>query len=447
MKQKIYYGWVIVAVTFVTMSVASPIATTFQLFYQAFKDQFQWSHASISGVLGVHQFLNGALSPLVGWALDRYGPRRLMPIGALIAGIGLAASSQVNALWQLYVTFGIVAAIGISMIQSVPNAVVVSNWFIKNRGTAIGIMLAGSGLGQLLLTPATQWLILHTGWRYAYLMLAPLVSILPALVILLFLYHKPSDKGLLPYGEGEDKRHKSRREVVVLNREWAETVWSVGRAARTFRFWAMAAMTVAFAFGYFLISPQLFVLTQEHGEFQQHSVLIALILGTGGLHKGLSKFAGGLATDRFGPEKTMTTSVGIVFLGIVLLNLVETHPSASLFLIAVSLYGMGYGLSLPVLMSSYADVFQGAKLGAILGTLTLGGLFGAALGTGLGGYLRDVTGGYEMNFFVSSLAFAASVALMWGARPSRIRTGRRVTSAGGTLDGHSVASGAAGTDL
>lgn len=416
----------IVAVAFVTMSVASPIATTYQLFYQAYKDQFQWSHASISGVLGLHQFLNGAMSPLVGWALDRYGPRRLMPAGALIVGLGLAASSQINALWQLYVTFGVVAAMGVAMIQSVPNAVVVSNWFIKNRGTAIGIMLAGSGLGQLLLTPATQWLILHTGWRAAYLALAPLVSILPVVLVLLFLYHRPSEKGLLPYGEGKAKAQESRREVVVLNREWADTAWSVGRAARTYRFWAMAAMTAAFSFGYFLISPQLFVLTQEHGEFQQHSVLVALILGTGGLHKGLSKFAGGLATDRFGPEKTMTISVGIVLAGILFLNLVQKHPSPSLFLVAVLFYGMGYGLSLPVFMSSYADVFQGPKLGAILGTLTLGGLFGAALGTGLGGYLRDITGGYQMSFFVSSIGFALSVALMWSARPGRIRTVRRV---------------------
>lgn len=436
----------IVAVAFVTMSVASPIATTYQLFYQAYKDQFQWSHASISGVLGLHQFLNGAMSPLVGWALDRYGPRRLMPAGALIVGLALAASSQINALWQLYVTFGVVAAIGVAMIQSVPNAVVVSNWFIKNRGTAIGIMLAGSGLGQLLLTPATQWLILHTGWRTAYLALAPLVSILPVVLILLFLYHRPSDKGLLPYGEGKAEAQESRREVVVLDRKWADTAWSVGRAARTYRFWAMAAMTAAFSFGYFLISPQLFVLTQEHGEFQQHSVLVALILGTGGLHKGLSKFAGGLATDRFGPEKTMTISVGIVLAGILFLNLVQKHPSPSLFLVAVLFYGMGYGLSLPVLMSSYADVFQGPKLGAILGTLTLGGLLGAALGTGLGGYLRDVTGGYQMSFVVSSIAFALSVALMWSARPGRIRTVRRVASAGGALESHSVAQGAVGTD-
>ena len=83
LKPKIYYGWVIVTVAFITMSLVSPIGTLFRLFYQAFKDQFAWSHASISGIYGLHQFLNGAISPLVGWLIDRYGPRRVMPVGAL----------------------------------------------------------------------------------------------------------------------------------------------------------------------------------------------------------------------------------------------------------------------------------------------------------------------------------------------------------------------------
>src|SRR5262249_8816516 len=119
-----YYGWVIVIVSFLTMSLVSPIGSMFQLFYHAFEDEFHWSHASISGIYGLHQFLNGAISPLVGYLLDRFGPRRVMPFGALMLGIGLAASSEISALWQLYVTFGVIAAFGVAMLQSVPNTAV-----------------------------------------------------------------------------------------------------------------------------------------------------------------------------------------------------------------------------------------------------------------------------------------------------------------------------------
>ena len=429
LKRGFYYGWVVVAVSFITMSLVSPIGTMFQLFYQALEDEFHWSHGSISGIYGLHQLLNGVISPLVGYLLDRFGPRRVMPIGALILGLGLALSSQINSLWQLYVTFGVVAAFGVAMLQSVPNTVVISNWFIRNRGTAIGIVISGSGFGQLWLTPATQWLILHLGWRATYLVLAPLIFVVPAALILLFQYHKPSDKGLAPYGETDAEKLTARREVVVIDKKWAATTWTPGLAFRTFRFWAMAVMTFFFSAGYFLISSQLFVFTQEHPAFQAHSIIVAFILGAEGLHKGSAKLFGGMISDRLGREKTITMSVGMLILGVIILSLVQAHPSALLLYASMILYGMGYGFSLPSMMASYADLFQGPRFGAILGTLTLGGLVGAAVGTSVGGHLRDVTGSYQLNFLIAAIALALSVVLIWSARPSGIRIVRKVAIA------------------
>ena len=426
----LYYGWVIVIVSFITMSLVSPIGTMFQLFYHALEDEFHWSHASISGIYGLHQFLNGAISPLVGYLLDRFGPRTVMPFGALILGLGLALSGQTTTLWQLYVSFGVVAAFGVAMLQSVPNTAIISNWFIRNRATAIGIVISGSGFGQLWLTPTTQWLILHLGWRETYLVLAPVLFVVPAALILLFQYHKPSEKGLAPYGETEAEKKKAKREVVVIDHEWANTVWTPRNAAGTYRFWAVALMTFCFSVGYFLISSQLFVFTQEHPEFQAQSIIVAFILGAEGLHKGSAKFFGGMISDRFGREKTMTMSVTMLILGVTILSFVQSHPSALLLYASILLYGMGYGFSLPSMMASYADLFQGPRFGAILGTLTLGGLFGAALGTSLGGQLRDATGSYALNFPISAIAFAVSAALIWTARPSAIRIVRKITFTG-----------------
>lgn len=426
MKHRIHYGWLVVVVSFVTMSLVSPIGTTFQLFYQALKEQYHWSHASISGIYGLHQFLNGAISPLVGWLLDRYGPRRMMPLGALILGIGLALSSQINAIWQLYITFGIVAAVGVSMLQSVPNTAVISNWFIRNRGTAIGLALSGSGLGQLMLTPTTQWVILHQGWRTAFLLTASLIFIVPTTLILMFLYHKPSDKGLMPYGETEEEQLKAKTKVIVVDKEWAQTIWTPSRAVRTYRFWALAIMTLLFAFGYFLIAAQLFVLTQEFETFQAQSIVVAFIIGAQGLNKGAAKFFGGMISDHLGREKTITISIGLIVVGILMLSLMQAYPAAWLLFIAILTYGMGYGFCLTTMMAAYADLFQGPRLGAILGYLTLGGLFGAALGTGLGGYLRDITGGYQANFLIAVVAFGLSVALIWSARPGSIRVVRKI---------------------
>lgn len=438
LKQGIYYGWVVVAISFITMSLVSPIGTMFQLFYHALEEEFHWSHASISGIYGLHQFLNGAISPLVGYLLDRFGPRRVMPIGALILGIGLAMSSQTTALWQLYVTFGVVAAFGVAMLQSVPNTAVVSNWFIRNRGTAIGIVISGSGFGQLWLTPTTQWLIIHLGWRNTYLVLAPLVFVVPAALILMFQYHKPSDKGLAAYGETEAEKLKAKREVVVIDKKWAATEWTPRLAVRTFRFWAMALMTFCFSTGYFLISSQLFVFTQEHPFFQAQSIIVAFILGAEGLHKGSAKLFGGMISDRLGREKTITMSISMLILGVSILSLVQAHPSALLLYASMILYGMGYGFTLPSMMASYADLFQGPRFGAILGTLTLGGLVGAAVGTSVGGHLRDITGSFQLNFLIAAIAFALSVVLIWIARPGGIRVVRKVVLADSEVEKQAV---------
>jgi MFS family permease len=445
-KRTFYYGWIVVAVSFITMSLVSPIGTLFQLFYQALKDQFHWSHGSLSGIYGAHQFLNGAISPLVGWLLDRYGPRRIMPVGALILGLAMVASSRITTLWELYLTFGVVAAFGVALLQSVPNTTIVSNWFIRNRGAAIGIVISGGGFGQLWLTPTTQWLILHLGWRAAYLALAPLIFIVPATLILLFQYHKPADKGLLPYGETESEKQKAKREVVVIDKEWAATEWTPGRAVRSYRFWAMAVMTFAFSSGFFLISSQLFVLTQEHPAFQVQSIMVAFILGAEGLHKGIAKMCGGLLSDRLGREKTLTISVGLIIAGIFTLGVMQGHPSAWLLYLSILLYGFGYGFSLPSMMAAYADLFQGPRFGSILGTLTLGGLVGAALGTGVGGHLRDMTGSYQTNFLLAVIAFAIAVTMIWSARPSRIRVIRTIAGARRESERQVMVEEATGTD-
>lgn len=411
-------------VSFVTVSLVSPVGTTFQLFYQAFKQQFQWSHTSISGVFGLHQFLNGAISPVIGWLLDRFGSRRIMPVGALILGSGLILTSQIERLWQLYITFGVVAAVGVAMIQSIPNTVVVTNWFVRRRGTAIGIVLAGTGVGQLWLTPVTQWLILTTGWRTTYIVLAPIIALIPTVLILLFQYHKPLDVGLLPYGQESSQQQSAARQVVVVDREWAAIEWTLRRAARVFRFWALALATFTFALGFFLVSPQLFVLTQEHPQFQRRSLLIALALGTSGLHKGWSKFLGGMISDRLGRERTMTMGVGLVLMGLYTLSLSQANPSAWLFFVAVFLFSTGYGLSMPVMIAAYGDIFHGPKFGSIVGCLTFVGLVGAAIGSSAGGFLRDSTGNYQAGLVLSSVAFIITAGMMWQARPSDVRKRR-----------------------
>jgi MFS family permease len=130
---------------------------------------------------------------------------------------------------------------------------------------------------------------------------------------------------------------------------------------------------------------------------------------------------GGLLCDRIGREKTLTLSIIIFISCIVLLNIGGVIFSPLAIYAFTVLYGMGYGMALPALMASAADLFQGKHFGSILGVMILGGFTGGAVGTWLGGYFFDLTNAYQVNFWVAGLVMLISGALIWKARPSRVR--------------------------
>lgn len=434
----LYYGWIIVAACFLIIALVSPIISSFSIFYPAVLHEFHWSRGSTSIALSLHLVLNGMCSPVAGHLIDRYGPRRVMPIGAILTAGALIWLSRSTALWQFYVAFGVLAAIGSVLLHIVPLTTIVSNWFVRNRGTAIGIVAAGSGIGQLSL-PLLQYLIARIGWRNSYILLGAAILVIPTALILLFLYSHPEDRGLSLADELKRRRRRrsvelvveaegkvlerkrgimSKGEVVILDKEWAEKEWTIRKALRTFRFWALTLVMVMFAAGFFLISVHLVAYLTDKGY---SPVMAASVMGLQGLINFLGKFLGGVLCDRIGREKTLTLSIAIFICCIALLNiggLVVTPLVIYAFTVA---YGLGYGMALPALMASAADLFQGKHFGAILGVMIFGGFTGGALGTWMGGYFFDLTQAYQVNFWVAALVMVISAALIWKARPSRVR--------------------------
>jgi MFS family permease len=443
---RIYYGWIIVAASFVVISLISPLIASFPLFYVAVLQDFNWSRGSTAIAMSLHLVLGGLASPVAGGLIDRYGPRRVMPAGALITGAALVWLSQSAAMWEFYVGFGVVAAIGSSLLHVVPLTTVISNWFVRNRGTAIGIVTAGSGAGQLVLLPLLQYLISNLGWRNSYLALGIAILTIPSVLIWLFLYTRPSDRGLSSDEEMIPRRKRKRvdvvveqdgqeiarkagiirkSEVIILDHEWAEKEWTVGKAVRTFRFWALTLVMAMFAAGFFLISVHLVAyLTDKRYSADMASVVVALqgFINIGG------KFFGGFLCDRIGREKTLTLSIAVFVACIVLLNAGGFIYSPLIIYAFAVLYGMGYGMALPALMASASDLFQGRHFGAILGVFILGGYFGGALGTWMGGHFFDLTQAYRINFLVAALTMFISAALIWKARPGRVRLVRSVAT-------------------
>lgn len=442
---RFYYGWVIVATCFFILTVTSLVATSFPIFYVRVLEGFNWSRGSTAIALSIHLILSGVAAPFAGELIDRYGPRLIMPIGAIMTGTALILLSRSMALWQVYVTFGVLGAIGCSVVHITPMTAVASNWFTRNRGMAISLVVAGPGAGQLLILPLLQGLIQRTGWRNTYLVFGLAVLIIPTALVRLFLYRRPSDKGLTleeetrpqrsalnteQGSEGTEVDGRTTTELVVVDKQWAETDWTIAKAVRTQRFWTLMLVLALVASGLFLIGLHLIAYLEEKGYSPQ---IAAYVMGFQGFINIFGTLLGGMLGDRIGRERTL--SLGVLFyIGcIVFLNLSGVVVSLFLLVGFVLLYGVGWGMAFPALMASAADLFQGKHFGSILGVLLLGGYFGAAFGSWLGGFLFDWTHAYRLNFLVAGTVMLLASALIWKVGPRQVRRVMKVPAAGNLM--------------
>ena len=156
--------WFIAGLAFIVLGFSRGVHSSFGVFNVALLESFGWSRGATAGIFSVVLAVDAVLSPVVGYLLDRYGPKKVVVAGCLALIIGLFLSSRVTALWELYLYFGLVVAVGITFMGMVPHVFLISEWFSSKRATAIGLVYAGTEVGIMLLSPLSEWLISTYGW-------------------------------------------------------------------------------------------------------------------------------------------------------------------------------------------------------------------------------------------------------------------------------------------
>jgi len=158
-KPRLYYGWIVVAIGFLTMMLTMGIFFSSGVLFAAITADHGWTRAAASLPFSVALITYAGTAWLAGRLFDRYGPRRLFPLGAICLGVGVIVSAQIHAPWQLCLSWGLLVAQGYNLAGFAPHLALAALWFSRRRGIATGMILSGASVGALVIVPTAQSLV------------------------------------------------------------------------------------------------------------------------------------------------------------------------------------------------------------------------------------------------------------------------------------------------
>jgi len=396
---RFYYGYVILFLCFVNTMFVRGAFGSFSVFYVALLEDFHWSHAVGASVVSLNSLVYASVSPGVGYLFDRLGPRALMPLAGLLMGVGFILSGFSRSLWELYIFYGMLAAVGQGGLGFVTQSALLSAWFVRRRATAIGLATAGQGFGMITLVPLAQIWIARAGWRAAFMLIGGfiLAAVIPLNAI--FQRRTPALVGQLPDGASAVVENP-KRGVATANRDW-----TLAAALRSAPFWTIACGHLALGTALFIIYTHLVAHLVEQGF---DKLTAAVLFGMVGLMRVLGTFLWGYASDKLGRAPAYGLSILVAALGI--LSIAAIGAAAPLWLAhaAAVLYGLGHSAGNPTYGAVIGDIFAGKNIGTIFGFLEITFGIGMALGSWAGGAIFDFTGSYRWAFMLSLACFILS---------------------------------------
>lgn len=410
MIARAYHGWRIVAAAFVILFTAYGAQYCFGVFFAALLAEFGWSRTGLSGVFSLYAFTYCVFGFPAGRLTDRFGPRLVIGAGALFVGGALVAMATVSALWQAYLLYGVVAALGMGTAY-VPCNTTVVRWFARRRGLATGIASSGASLGTLVLPPIAQLAVGRLGWRGAYVVGGAIVFVV-LLLTAQVMRRDPESLGLHVDGETTPPAAVSGTPRGLSLRE----------AVRTRALWLLGFAFSATWIPVFIPLVHLVPFARDLG----HSPLAAAwAISATGAGAVLGRLLMGAVSDRIGRRPTIAGAMllqALAFIGFALVrDLLPLYATAALF-------GFSYGTISTLFAAIIGDFFGREQAGSIVGfVFMLAGSMGA-WGTVGAGAIYDATGSYRPAFVLSAVLNLVALGLLLTCRPPDGRAARRPAS-------------------
>lgn len=384
-KHGTFYGYIVVALASLINIILGGTTYTFSVFFEPLSGEFGWTRAVTSGAFSLYMLLHGFLYIVTGRLNDRFGPRIVLSGCGFFMGLGYLLMSQVNGIWQIYLFYGVIIAIGMSG-GYVPITSTVTRWFEgdRRRGLMIGISIAGVGIGTMIVPPFANWLISSFTWRTSYFVIGLIVMVI-VIAAAQFMRRAPEKMPQLSYSENTPLE----KSVNIISRGL-----SLDRAIRTRQFWLLSVSY--FGFGLFLQAIMVHIVIHALGLGISSASAASIFIAVGGLSV-IGRISMGAACDRIGNKSVII--IGFVLMAAALSWLLVARELWMLILFAAA-FGFAYGGLVSAQSPVVADLFGIGSHGAILGVIVSIITMGAAVGPVMAGAIYDATESYHPAFLV-----------------------------------------------
>jgi len=402
-RPKFFYGYIVVAASFVIQIVAWGIYNAYGVFFNPLLDEFGWSRATISGAASLCQIMTGLGAIVMGNLNDRLGPRMLMTFCGIMAGLGFLLMSQVNSVWQLYLFYGLLVGIGTSGADVVLLSTT-ARWFIKRRGMMSGIVKIGTGVGIMIVPLVAVWLISAYEWRTTYIIIGITLCICVVSCAQL-LRRDPAQ--MQQYPDGQKTEYND--DAVPI-----EAGLSLGQAIRTRQFWMLCSAYLVLFFCSMSVMVHIAPHAIDLGFSASFAATVVAIFGGASI---AGRLVMGITSDKIGSKRTFLACFIILIIALSELQLAAESWTLSLFAIV---YGFSHGGFFALISPAVAEFFGTRSHGLILGIVIFSGTVGGSIGPLVTGHIFDTTASYRAAFILLlSLAIAGFILILSLGSPER----------------------------
>ncbi|MDP6559337.1 MAG: MFS transporter [Candidatus Binatia bacterium] len=384
--------WFVAGIGSLIYGFGRGIHTSFGVIYVALLETFSWNRGITAGIYSLNLIVDAIASPIVGHLIDRYGPEKIVGLGCLLLATGLLLSSRISSLWDFYIYFGLISALGFSFMGMVPHVVLVSQWFSTRRAVAIGIVFSATGIGMMLWGPAIQGLIStwDLSWALRALGIFALIFVMP---LALIFYRR---------GPFYEAQHRGPSDL--------QSQWTARLALRSIQFWSLFLARVLASSGVLVILTHQVAHVVDIGYSR---IFAATVFGMMGIMSTFGRILFGYVADLFSKPSVYTLNTAISLVGVFALMAARDLTRPWLLYLYLFCFGMGFGSRAVIFSALSADIFSGRGFGAIYGFFAVSVGVGGALGSSLGGVLHDITGSYFISFQYSAVALSLSALCIW----------------------------------